>query len=145
MYIGPFFWNWNVSKRLCGIKKEKKKKQNVRRVVEGDSRRVTFYDGKFTSSVNFFSHWLTENFTLQIMTPFLTAKLAGKYVAVDAAGLLMSTLQVRFPSLTTVQTGMTVYTFFSIKLVELIKLYAIFWKYSVIWFSKKRIIVNKII
>lgn len=28
------------------------------------------------------------------MTPFLTAKLAGKYVAVDAAGLLMSTLQV---------------------------------------------------
>lgn len=29
-----------------------------------------------------------------IMTPFLTAKLAGKYVAVDAAGLLMSTLQV---------------------------------------------------
>lgn len=32
--------------------------------------------------------------TLQIMTPFLTAKLAGKYVAVDAAGLLNSTLQV---------------------------------------------------
>ncbi|CAK8534911.1 unnamed protein product [Lathyrus sativus] len=29
-----------------------------------------------------------------IMTPFLTAKLAGKYVAVDAAGLLVSTLQV---------------------------------------------------
>ncbi|XP_057453416.1 probable sodium/metabolite cotransporter BASS1, chloroplastic [Lotus japonicus] len=29
-----------------------------------------------------------------IMTPFLTAKLAGKYVAVDAAGLLNSTLQV---------------------------------------------------
>ncbi|KAI5440400.1 probable sodium/metabolite cotransporter BASS1, chloroplastic [Lathyrus oleraceus] len=29
-----------------------------------------------------------------IMTPFLTAKLAGKYVAVDATGLLMSTLQV---------------------------------------------------
>ncbi|XP_021902803.1 probable sodium/metabolite cotransporter BASS1, chloroplastic [Carica papaya] len=29
-----------------------------------------------------------------IMTPFLTAKLAGQYVAVDAAGLLMSTLQV---------------------------------------------------
>ncbi|KAK7324486.1 hypothetical protein VNO77_28063 [Canavalia gladiata] len=29
-----------------------------------------------------------------IMTPFLTAKLAGKYVAVDAAGLLISTLQV---------------------------------------------------
>ena len=54
------------------------------------------------------------------MTPFLTAKLAGKYVAVDAAGLLMSTLQVRFPSLTSVQTGMAVY-FFSIKLAELIK------------------------
>lgn len=51
-----------------------------------------------------------------IMTPFLTAKLAGKYVAVDAAGLLMSTLQVSFPSLTSVQTGTTVY-FFSIKLV----------------------------
>lgn len=31
------------------------------------------------------------------MTPFLTAKLAGKYVAVDAAGLLTSTLQVSFP------------------------------------------------
>lgn len=30
------------------------------------------------------------------MTPFLTAKLAGQYVAVDAAGLFMSTLQVRF-------------------------------------------------
>ncbi|KAK6229228.1 hypothetical protein SCA6_018179 [Theobroma cacao] len=29
-----------------------------------------------------------------IMTPFLTAKLAGQYVAVDAAGLLISTLQV---------------------------------------------------
>ncbi|XP_030443170.1 probable sodium/metabolite cotransporter BASS1, chloroplastic [Syzygium oleosum] len=29
-----------------------------------------------------------------IMTPFLTAKLAGQYVAVDAAGLLLSTLQV---------------------------------------------------
>ncbi|XP_037493162.1 probable sodium/metabolite cotransporter BASS1, chloroplastic isoform X2 [Jatropha curcas] len=29
-----------------------------------------------------------------VMTPFLTAKLAGQYVAVDAAGLLMSTLQV---------------------------------------------------
>ncbi|OMO74693.1 Bile acid:sodium symporter [Corchorus capsularis] len=29
-----------------------------------------------------------------IMTPFLTAKLAGQYVAVDATGLLMSTLQV---------------------------------------------------
>lgn len=33
------------------------------------------------------------------MTPFLTAKLAGKYVAVDATGLLMSTLQVSFSSL----------------------------------------------
>lgn len=30
------------------------------------------------------------------MTPFLTAKLAGQYVAVDAAGLLFSTLQVSF-------------------------------------------------
>ncbi|XP_004294172.1 PREDICTED: probable sodium/metabolite cotransporter BASS1, chloroplastic [Fragaria vesca subsp. vesca] len=29
-----------------------------------------------------------------IMTPFLTAKLAGQYVAVDAAGMLFSTLQV---------------------------------------------------
>ncbi|KAE9621577.1 hypothetical protein Lal_00032464 [Lupinus albus] len=29
-----------------------------------------------------------------VLTPLLTAKLAGKYVAVDAAGLLMSTLQV---------------------------------------------------
>ncbi|OVA18935.1 Bile acid:sodium symporter [Macleaya cordata] len=29
-----------------------------------------------------------------VMTPFLTAKLAGQFVAVDAAGLLMSTLQV---------------------------------------------------
>ncbi|GAB4846624.1 Probable sodium/metabolite cotransporter bass1, chloroplastic [Ancistrocladus abbreviatus] len=29
-----------------------------------------------------------------VMTPFLTAKLAGQYVAVDATGLLMSTLQV---------------------------------------------------
>lgn len=33
---------------------------------------------------------------LQIMTPFLTAKLAGQFVAVDAAGLLLSTLQVLF-------------------------------------------------
>lgn len=33
-------------------------------------------------------------FIPQIMTPFLTAKLAGQYVAVDAAGLLISTLQV---------------------------------------------------
>ncbi|KAG5120371.1 hypothetical protein JHK82_034791 [Glycine max] len=35
-------------------------------------------------------------FVLQysIMTPFLTATLAGKYVAVDASGLLISTLQV---------------------------------------------------
>ncbi|KAK7324487.1 hypothetical protein VNO77_28065 [Canavalia gladiata] len=32
--------------------------------------------------------------TSVIMTPFLTAKLAGKYVAVDATGLLVSTLQV---------------------------------------------------
>ncbi|EXB74714.1 putative sodium-dependent transporter yocS [Morus notabilis] len=31
---------------------------------------------------------------MQIMTPFLTAKLAGQYVAVDAVGLLVSTLQV---------------------------------------------------
>ncbi|KAK7401743.1 hypothetical protein VNO78_13460 [Psophocarpus tetragonolobus] len=30
----------------------------------------------------------------EMMTPFLTAKLAGKYVAVDASGLLVSTLQV---------------------------------------------------
>ncbi|KAH7543958.1 hypothetical protein ACOSP7_031126 [Xanthoceras sorbifolium] len=29
-----------------------------------------------------------------VMTPFLTAKLAGQYIAVDATGLLMSTLQV---------------------------------------------------
>lgn len=29
------------------------------------------------------------------MTPFLTAHLAGQYVAVDAIGLLISTLQVR--------------------------------------------------
>jgi len=35
-----------------------------------------------------------ENLTMQIMTPFLTAKLAGKYVAVDAPALLISTLQV---------------------------------------------------
>ncbi|KAI4333459.1 hypothetical protein L6164_018269 [Bauhinia variegata] len=32
--------------------------------------------------------------TAVVMTPFLTAQLAGKYVAVDATGLLMSTLQV---------------------------------------------------
>ncbi|GAV60673.1 SBF domain-containing protein [Cephalotus follicularis] len=32
--------------------------------------------------------------TAAVMTPFLTAKLAGQYVAVDANGLLMSTLQV---------------------------------------------------
>jgi len=32
------------------------------------------------------------------MTPLLTAKLAGKYVAVDAPGLLISTLQVSFVS-----------------------------------------------
>lgn len=35
-------------------------------------------------------------FLLQVMTPFLTAKLAGQFVAVDAAGLFMSTLQVIF-------------------------------------------------
>lgn len=33
------------------------------------------------------------------MTPFLTAKLAGQYVAVDAAGMLFSTLQVTFLNL----------------------------------------------
>ncbi|CAN0891211.1 Probable sodium/metabolite cotransporter BASS1, chloroplastic [Linum grandiflorum] len=32
--------------------------------------------------------------TAVVMTPFLTAKLAGQYVAVDAAGLLTSTMQV---------------------------------------------------
>ena len=32
------------------------------------------------------------------MTPLLTAKLAGKYVAVDAYALLISTLQVTFTS-----------------------------------------------
>ncbi|KAK0599918.1 hypothetical protein LWI29_009818 [Acer saccharum] len=39
---------------------------------------------------------IISGFVLQysVMTPFLTAKLAGQYVAVDAAGLLMSTLQV---------------------------------------------------
>lgn len=29
------------------------------------------------------------------MTPFVTAKLAGKFVTVDASGLLVSTLQVK--------------------------------------------------
>jgi len=33
---------------------------------------------------------------LQMMTPFVTAKLAGKFVTVDAYGLLISTLQVSF-------------------------------------------------
>lgn len=33
------------------------------------------------------------------MTPFLTAKLAGQYVVVDAAGLFMSTLQVNIYSM----------------------------------------------
>ncbi|CAI0440854.1 unnamed protein product [Linum tenue] len=39
---------------------------------------------------------LFAGFLLQysVMTPFLTAKLAGQYVAVDAAGLLTSTMQV---------------------------------------------------
>ncbi|XWS27409.1 hypothetical protein CRYUN_Cryun26dG0112600 [Craigia yunnanensis] len=36
----------------------------------------------------------TSTLSAVIMTPFLTAKLAGQYVAVDAAGLLISTLQV---------------------------------------------------
>ncbi|GAB2225809.1 hypothetical protein Droror1_Dr00021576 [Drosera rotundifolia] len=36
----------------------------------------------------------TSTLTAVVMTPFLTAKLAGQYVAVDAAGLLTSTLQV---------------------------------------------------
>ncbi|KAK9688706.1 hypothetical protein RND81_09G005500 [Saponaria officinalis] len=35
-----------------------------------------------------------STFSAVIMTPYLTAKLAGQYVAVDATGLLMSTLQV---------------------------------------------------
>ncbi|CAI0440850.1 unnamed protein product [Linum tenue] len=35
-----------------------------------------------------------STFTAVVMTPFLTAKLAGQYVAVDAAGLLTSTMQV---------------------------------------------------
>ncbi|XP_021726924.1 probable sodium/metabolite cotransporter BASS1, chloroplastic [Chenopodium quinoa] len=35
-----------------------------------------------------------STFSAVVMTPYLTAKLAGQYVAVDAAGLLMSTLQV---------------------------------------------------
>jgi len=41
---------------------------------------------------------LADKLTLQVMTPFLTSKLAGKYVTVDASGLLISTLQVSFPS-----------------------------------------------
>ncbi|XP_050370015.1 probable sodium/metabolite cotransporter BASS1, chloroplastic [Argentina anserina] len=36
----------------------------------------------------------TSTVSAVIMTPFLTAKLAGQYVAVDAAGMLFSTLQV---------------------------------------------------
>ncbi|KGN55025.1 probable sodium/metabolite cotransporter BASS1, chloroplastic [Cucumis sativus] len=36
----------------------------------------------------------TSTMAAVIMTPFLTAKLAGQFVAVDAAGLLMSTLQI---------------------------------------------------
>ncbi|CAM8954657.1 unnamed protein product [Rhodiola kirilowii] len=35
-----------------------------------------------------------STFSAVIMTPFLTAKLAGQYVAVDAVGLLKSTMQV---------------------------------------------------
>ncbi|KNA06934.1 hypothetical protein SOVF_176500 [Spinacia oleracea] len=35
-----------------------------------------------------------STFSAVVMTPYLTAKLAGQYVAVDAAGLLMSTMQV---------------------------------------------------
>ncbi|KAJ7981904.1 Sodium Bile acid symporter family [Quillaja saponaria] len=35
-----------------------------------------------------------STFSAVVMTPFLTAKLAGQYVAVDAAGLVTSTLQV---------------------------------------------------
>ncbi|CAK7351783.1 unnamed protein product [Dovyalis caffra] len=35
-----------------------------------------------------------STFASVVMTPFLTAKLAGQYVAVDAAGLLASTMQV---------------------------------------------------
>ncbi|CAI0440853.1 unnamed protein product [Linum tenue] len=42
---------------------------------------------------NLFENNLTS-LKLQVMTPFLTAKLAGQYVAVDAAGLLTSTMQV---------------------------------------------------
>ncbi|CAN1335487.1 Probable sodium/metabolite cotransporter BASS1, chloroplastic [Linum perenne] len=41
-----------------------------------------------------FKTTLTCSFHLQVMTPFLTAKLAGQYVAVDATGLLTSTMQV---------------------------------------------------
>lgn len=46
--------------------------------------------------VHFSRSYQHNNFLqmLQVMTPFLTAKLAGQYVAVDAVGLLMSTLQV---------------------------------------------------
>ncbi|TKY49251.1 sodium/metabolite cotransporter BASS1 [Spatholobus suberectus] len=50
-----------------------------------------------------FSVMMTAASTLSavIMTPFLTAKLASKYVAVDASGLLISTLQVvLFPVVT---------------------------------------------
>lgn len=35
-----------------------------------------------------------STFSSVVMTPFLTAKLAGQYIAVDAAGLFKSTLQV---------------------------------------------------
>ncbi|KAJ6333186.1 hypothetical protein OIU77_009120 [Salix suchowensis] len=35
-----------------------------------------------------------STFASVVMTPFLTAKLAGQYVAVDATGLLVSTMQV---------------------------------------------------
>lgn len=49
-------------------------------------------------TVSFFKVILSLPFLLQIMTPFLTAKLAGQYVAVDAMGLLLSTLQVSLSS-----------------------------------------------
>ncbi|CAN1845335.1 Probable sodium/metabolite cotransporter BASS1, chloroplastic [Linum perenne] len=41
-----------------------------------------------------FKTTFSYSFHLQVMTPFLTAKLAGQYVAVDATGLLTSTMQV---------------------------------------------------
>ncbi|XP_042458752.1 probable sodium/metabolite cotransporter BASS1, chloroplastic isoform X1 [Zingiber officinale] len=52
------------------------------------------FSSSFSNIIPRFLAATFSRFELQIMTPFLTSKLAGRFVAVDPVGLFMSTVQV---------------------------------------------------